>query len=245
MSSNSKPLTLEHAQRVAEEIRRWMAPHCEKVEVAGSTRRRKPEIGDIEIVAVPKWVLEPNPADLFGDPIEVNLLFRDWAGKPSALSPFGTNTFAGDGDRNSRPEFSPIQWIKPNTSERIPWRVQPYGKYWRAYLSQPQCNLDIWLTTPENFGAQLLIRTGSQEFSTEVVTHALRVGFKFDEGFLWKRTGFGESASWKRIDTFTEADVFRAMNLRYVAPEDRVCADVVVTGWVEPATESGAEGSHA
>ena len=41
---------LEIAVRALEQIR----PHCERAEIAGSIRRRKPEVKDIEIVAIPK-----------------------------------------------------------------------------------------------------------------------------------------------------------------------------------------------
>ncbi len=49
---------LEIAQRLVEEI----APHCQRVEIAGSLRRLSPLIGDIEIVAIPKL-----HRDLFGE----------------------------------------------------------------------------------------------------------------------------------------------------------------------------------
>lgn len=38
------------AARIAAELRPW----CEAVEVAGSIRRRRPEVGDIDLVALPK-----------------------------------------------------------------------------------------------------------------------------------------------------------------------------------------------
>lgn len=47
-------MKLEQALPIAERVRELLAPHCERVEIAGSIRRRKPEVGDIEIVAIPK-----------------------------------------------------------------------------------------------------------------------------------------------------------------------------------------------
>lgn len=44
-----------------------LKPGCERIMIAGSLRRQKPEIGDIEIVAMP--MLEP-VCDLFGMPVE-------------------------------------------------------------------------------------------------------------------------------------------------------------------------------
>ncbi len=42
------------ALKIAEEVKALLAPHCERIEIAGSVRRMKPECGDIEIVAIPK-----------------------------------------------------------------------------------------------------------------------------------------------------------------------------------------------
>ena len=57
-------MKLETARPYAEALRELLAPHCERIEIAGSVRRCKPEVGDIELVAIPKLV----PAlDLFAD----------------------------------------------------------------------------------------------------------------------------------------------------------------------------------
>ena len=47
-------MKLNKALKIAERVKAELAPHCERVEIAGSIRRRKPEVGDIEIVAIPK-----------------------------------------------------------------------------------------------------------------------------------------------------------------------------------------------
>lgn len=39
---------------IAEQVKEELAPHCERIEIAGSIRRKKPEVKDIEIVAIPK-----------------------------------------------------------------------------------------------------------------------------------------------------------------------------------------------
>jgi len=56
-------MNLNQATEIAERIRAELAPFCDRIEIAGSIRRRKPEVGDIEIVAIPKRVMLP--ADLF------------------------------------------------------------------------------------------------------------------------------------------------------------------------------------
>ena len=47
-------MRLEQALEIAERVKAQLAPHCDRIEIAGSVRRRKPEVGDIEIVAIPK-----------------------------------------------------------------------------------------------------------------------------------------------------------------------------------------------
>lgn len=52
---------LEIAERLVAELR----PGCERIEIAGSVRRKKRDVHDIEIVALPKLV---RVSDLFGNP---------------------------------------------------------------------------------------------------------------------------------------------------------------------------------
>lgn len=58
-------IPLHEAEQIAQRVIAVLAPYCERIEIAGSIRRRKPEVGDIEIVAIPKII-----TDLFGQPIE-------------------------------------------------------------------------------------------------------------------------------------------------------------------------------
>lgn len=42
------------AIKIAERVRLDLAPHCHRIAIAGSVRRKAAEVGDIEIVAIPK-----------------------------------------------------------------------------------------------------------------------------------------------------------------------------------------------
>jgi DNA polymerase/3'-5' exonuclease PolX len=42
------------ALEIAEKVKAQLAPHCDRIEIAGSIRRKKPFVKDIEIVAIPK-----------------------------------------------------------------------------------------------------------------------------------------------------------------------------------------------
>ena len=58
-------MKLEEARVLADRACRILACFCDRVEVAGSIRRGKVEVGDIDIVAVPKAMILPG-AGLFG-----------------------------------------------------------------------------------------------------------------------------------------------------------------------------------
>ena len=69
MSKTKRPLP--DAERIAAAIVADLAPSCARIQVAGSVRRRKEVVGDIEIVAIPRYA----PAGLFGD-CTINLLWE-------------------------------------------------------------------------------------------------------------------------------------------------------------------------
>ena len=62
-------MKLEQALPIAERTLELIRPHCYRAEIAGSVRRRKPEVKDIEIVAVPK----PYERGLLGGLLESDL----------------------------------------------------------------------------------------------------------------------------------------------------------------------------
>lgn len=52
-------------------LKKMLSPYCERIEIAGSIRRYKPEVGDIELLYIPKF--EGRPDGLF-DHKEVSLV---------------------------------------------------------------------------------------------------------------------------------------------------------------------------
>ena len=196
--------SLCEARVLAEALVASMKPHCVRVEIAGSVRRGKPEIGDIEIVAVPRWS-EGSAVGLFDERPRVNRLHQ-WATIQADL------------------EFG-VQWIKPGTSDIVPWPIQPNGKYWRGYVASPGIKLDLFLAAPENYGVIQLIRTGDAAFSQEIVTHALRVGMRFEGGRLYRSEAGGHLTL--PVNAPNEQSVFDALGLRFVLPEKRMGAAAV------------------
>ena len=50
-------MRLEQAQKLVQEIVEQISPYCERIEVAGSIRRKKSEVHDVDIVLIPKPLL--------------------------------------------------------------------------------------------------------------------------------------------------------------------------------------------
>ncbi|MBA7654345.1 hypothetical protein ES703_62222 [subsurface metagenome] len=53
-------MELERAQKIADGVLWRLAPYCKKIEVAGSIRRRKDQVNDIDLVLIPSdlWNLQ-------------------------------------------------------------------------------------------------------------------------------------------------------------------------------------------
>jgi len=51
--STGNRIPWSEANAIAEDIVAQLAPHCSQIDIAGSLRRRRPTIGDIEIVCLP------------------------------------------------------------------------------------------------------------------------------------------------------------------------------------------------
>jgi len=61
-------IILERAQKTAEAIMDTLRPYCKKIEVAGSIRRQRPWVHDIDIVLIPSdpWNLHTEILGLCG-----------------------------------------------------------------------------------------------------------------------------------------------------------------------------------
>lgn len=189
-------MELAKARQIADRLVEEMRPFCGRIEIGGSIRRSKPDCKDIEIVAIPGWVTDPNAlGDLFAGGLDnqVNAL-HGWATKQQTA----------------------IKWIKAGKPGTEPTTPKPEGKYWRGYLEAEDVKIDLFLCGRFNWGAIFLIRTGSADFSQAVVTHARRIGRRCTGGFFTRDD--------TPIPTPEERDVFDLLNLDYIEPAARIDA---------------------
>ena len=56
----------QKALQIAEKVKQQLEPYCDRIEIAGSIRRKKPEVKDIEIVAIPN------------DRFQIGLIINKW-----------------------------------------------------------------------------------------------------------------------------------------------------------------------
>jgi DNA polymerase/3'-5' exonuclease PolX len=70
--ADDKRWAFADAVKIAREVVDVLKPHCEKLIVAGSLRRRKAFVSDIEILFIPAFKVAPDPNDLFGNRRPIN-----------------------------------------------------------------------------------------------------------------------------------------------------------------------------
>lgn len=175
-------IPLATAREVAGQLVEQMTPDCKRIEVAGSIRRCKLEIGDLEIVAIPTVALY----DLTDAWLSSNVIRHT----------------------------DPRRW----GSRLRSFRLAVKGL-------EDDVQVDIFLQPdPATWGVNMMIRTGSADFSRKMVTRRSAGGFMPDcyqvrEARVW--------AGARLLETPEEQDVFDLWGMDYVLPPQR-------TDWYEP-----------
>ena len=151
--------------KVAEELAREIVEHilsfCERVEVAGSIRRKKSEVRDIDLVLIAKPLLWHRIIATLQRTMNAGVLKR---------------------------------------GESI------------AQLTIKGVSVDLYVANEHTWGALLLIRTGSAEHNIKLSQIALRKGMKLTHRGLTKEG---------KVIASTEKEIFEALGLSYVPPEER------------------------
>lgn len=125
---------------IAEQLAALLTPACEETKIAGSVRRRKPEVHDLEFVLLPKRDL-----DMFGDPQEsYTLLDKVIAGMVS------DRILGWDAE------------VKRN-GPKLKRLLRPVGL-------TSSLVVELYIADERNFGNTLAIRTGCWEFSRGMMT---------------------------------------------------------------------------
>lgn len=197
--SGGHPIPRNRAMSVAKQFTEQIQDCVETAVIAGSFRRGKEFVHDVEIVAKPKF--STKQADLFGGNAD--------------LTP----------DKNSRNELHERLLQMRNsgivTTDRYrkDRKQNPFGqKYYRINYHPSDTDyiypIDLFVVIPPaQWGVILLLRTGSASFSHWFVQQGRAYGIKVDQGHLEMQNMV--------LDTPTEEDVFNYMHVPYISPTER------------------------
>lgn len=193
-------LPLAVAKGLATEISALLAPACERLQVAGSIRRRRPDVGDIELVLIPRQVCVRR--DLFGVCHQETDALNELCNEFAARGVLGKRL-----DVNGSPRWGPKA----------------------KYASFRGVNLDLFSATTDNFGLQLVLRTGPAMFNRWLVSPQRHGGampddMRMEGGQL--RVGLLGTV----IPTPTEEELFAQLGIPYREPWEREAP----AGWVPP-----------
>lgn len=190
MSSGPKWPAID-AMRVAEELIGELSPCCERICFAGSLRRKKQEIGDVEILYVPQIILCGDPEDLFSTPKQTNLADRTIA----RLENIGFLRRRKNIHGNEN--FGEKNKLMVHVASGIP--------------------VDLFSTSLQNWWVSLVVRTGSLETNLKLTNGAIaRRGTlnAYGCGVTWWHDGRVSEAT-------SEKAVFDLCGVPFVDPEFR------------------------
>ena len=151
MTTTKKPWRLEEAQEPTFDLRELLLPACKRIEVAGSIRRGKQDVGDIELLCIPKTTEQ---TDLFGESLEpenhLNRMLDELVASGNVLEK------------------------RPNRKGHF-----TYGPQNKLLLHVPTgIPVDVFTADERNWGMSLLVRTGSREFNIRVMRRFRDLGMK-------------------------------------------------------------------
>lgn len=192
------------AMDLALRITKRLAPYTRQIAIAGSLRRMKPTVNDIEIVCEPLIDVVPGQLGMFESTadhaVTVNRLFEVL----DAWRSDGTATVNHMGQRGAWGERNRRFFVSPNL---VPIRT-----------GEALEKIDLFIVTPPaEWGAIMVLRTGPADFG-----HALMLYLNYYTS-LQHRNG----ALWdgnRKIATPDERAFFDAVGLPYWKPEQRSVA---------------------
>jgi DNA polymerase/3'-5' exonuclease PolX len=205
--SAGEPIAWEDAAAIARWLTEALRPAALRIEVAGSIRRRKQLVRDIELVAVPRTTVEMRQVGLW-EPEEVVV-----------------NHLQAAIDEGLNAGWVRVHPTDPKRGDRYAKLVAPGFLNSGRERETPDVQLDLFMPASlEVFGLALAIRTGPAEYSQRLVTDARRAGYHVAEGELHTGSMSCAGATTKRchmVPTPEERDVFDRLGMRWVAPQDR------------------------
>ena len=152
------------ARKVADEVAAELAPRCKRIEVAGSLRHGKSEVGDIEILYVPRLGQVRMPGELF---------LRSGSLPDELIEQWLTRR---------------VLTKRPNVNGATTWG----GQNKLAVHATSGVPVDLFATTMPYWFVALVVRTGPKESNTALAASALRRGMQLHAYGVLEVTATGE-----------------------------------------------------
>lgn len=207
MTDTKARIPLAEAQALADELVRQLRPFCDQLEIAGSIRRKRPDVGDAELLAAPR-VSSSRMATLFGDE----------PGPPSNLL---------DDVIEAELHNGRLFGTRPDKHGRT-----AVGERYKR-LTYRGFGLDLFsCLEPAQFGVLFVIRTGPADFSHRLVTPRLMGGW-LPTGMHVKDGAIHDQGVI--LQTPTEAEVFAIIGAPFLPPEKRTDTVQLIRYRHEPA----------
>lgn len=193
--SDKKKFPLEVAHPVARWMEAALAIETKRIIIAGSIRRAKPMVGDIEILYIPEFGYKlgpPKPGDLFPQPETYLANLVD--------------------EKLDRLIEEGVLEKRLNLKKQTTW-----GEKIKLGIHKPSgIPIDFFSTSEESWWNYLVCRTGPAEFNTRIATLAQQKGMKWEP----YSSGFVKEGG-ARIHCHSEEDVLEAVDLPWLPPEKR------------------------
>lgn len=213
-------MRLKDAYAIAADLLTQLSSACVRIEIAGSIRRQKADVGDIELVAIPS-IGDYEVKDMFEHVVERHHVNQLEDAINSLLTVGG--------------------WVWDTEVKRNG------PKYKRLKHAHSGLCCDLFITDQRRWGYTFTVRTGPGEFSKALVSRALIRKMFFKDGLLHnhppvyvEKNGVREvkpceagERCLRILPTLDEADMFAALGLAYIEPKDRTLSAImrpVLTG---------------
>lgn len=172
---------------------------CERIAFAGSLRRRKAEVGDLELLYIPKPIPKSDPMDLFGGGAPVMVdgtspLIDELLVAGTIVKRLKNDGTAMWGERNR---------FAVHVASGLP--------------------IDFFAATPGNWANYMVCRTGPDTSNTDICNAAIARNLHwcpYNEGF--RRGGTKWDDALERYPMKSERDVFEFVGLKYLPPWERL-----------------------
>lgn len=194
------------ALKVAESVVEYLGYGARQIAIAGSLRRRKPEVRDIEIVVEPRFVRR-GADDLWATEREADLL------EERVTEAINRGTFELRRVETHRRDGS-IEYVTKN------------GPAYKALVAAG-IPLDLFIVRPPaTWGVIFGLRTGPGDWNTKLVTECRRQDRRVEDGqvLVWRAN------SWEPVPTPTEREFFAAIGQPWIEPHERSVDRVRIRG---------------